>query len=151
MLEISKSTGVPMDELEAALVEYPKAECPVTHRFTPGMYIREIHIPAGTMLTSATHLTEHPYVLSQGVAYVTTQDGKREVLTAPHTGITQPGTQRAIYAEEDIIWTTFHSTDETDVETICNTILDVVENPLIETQQSNQWRDSLPTKLSWHS
>lgn len=139
---------VPLDELESVLVQFPKAECDVKHRFTPGMYIREIHIPAGTMLTSMKHKTEHPFVLSQGVAYVTLESGKREVLEAPHTGITKPGTRRAIYAESDLVWITFHVTEETNVEKICEAILEPHENHLIESKQSNQWRDSLPNNQS---
>lgn len=140
-----KSDSPPLDELEAALVEFPKAECPVTHRFTPGMYIREVIIPAGTMATSAIHRTEHPFVVSKGVCYVTTGDGERMVIKAPHTGITKPGTRRAVYAETEVVWTTFHATDEKNVETIGLEILQPHENDLIEDKTKlNQWRDSLP-------
>ena len=31
-----------LDELEVALAQMPRVELPVTHRFTEGMYIREI-------------------------------------------------------------------------------------------------------------
>lgn len=136
-----------MDELEAVLVDLPKAECKVVHRFTPGLYIREITIPAGTMLTSMTHKTEHPFVVSKGCVYVTLETGEREVIEAPFTGITKPGTRRAIYAEQETVWTTFHATEETDVEKICLEILEPRENSLIEDKSNlNQWRDSLPRK-----
>ena len=138
---------VPLDELEAELLKHPAADCPVVHRFAPGMYIREITIPAGVMLTSAIHKTEHPFVLSQGVAYVTTEDGSREILTAPHTGITLPGTRRAIFAESEVIWTTFHATEETEVEKICLAILEPHNNLLIaDKSETDQWRKSLPSK-----
>ena len=55
-----------IDQLEAVLFNCPQIDCPLVHRFTPGMYIREIFMPAGTMLTSMIHKTEHPYVVSQG-------------------------------------------------------------------------------------
>lgn len=134
-----------IDHLEAAMLASgsPPAECPVTHRFTPGLYIREIMIPAGTLLTSMEHLTEHPFVISAGAIEVIDTNGNAELLTAPHTGITQPGTRRALHALEDTIWTTFHVTTETDVEKIGQTIVRH-HNPLAPDLVPG-WRDSLPS------
>jgi hypothetical protein len=56
-----------VDELEHFMVEnYEVIECPLVHRFTPGMYIREIFMPAGSLITSKIHKTEHPYTISKG-------------------------------------------------------------------------------------
>lgn len=141
-----------LNELEAVLSELPKAELPVTHTFTPGIYIRQILIPAGTMLTSMEHKTEHPFVISQGRIIVTSDNEGQVVYEAPYTGITKPGTRRALYAETDVIWTTFHATEETDVEKIGEAILAPHENPLIKGQPKlEQWKDSLPNKKLCHS
>lgn len=112
------------------MAELPPVEMPVTHRFTPGMYIREIFIPAGTLLTSAIHRTQHPFVISQGRIAVISENEGTVIYEAPHTGITMPGTRRVLHAETDTIWTTFHITDETDVEKICDEILEPHINPL---------------------
>lgn len=137
------------DKLEASIVESgcPKAVCPITHRFTPGLYIREIFIPAGTLLTSMEHRFEHPFVVSLGRVKVSSGTEGSVVYEAPHTGITQPGTRRAMYAETDVIWTTFHVTDLTDVEAIGESILMPHFNPLLANNDPSleQWRDSLPT------
>jgi len=134
-----------IDELEAAMLASgaPRVHLEVTHRFTPGLYIREILIPAGTLLTSMEHLTEHPFVISKGVIEVTDSHGTSVTLSAPHTGITQPGTRRALHALEDTIWTTFHVTTETDVEKIGQTIVRH-HNPLAP-ELIPGWRDSLPS------
>jgi hypothetical protein len=113
-----------LDELEVALARLPRVELPVTHRFTKGMYIREIQIPAGTMLTSMTHKTEHPFVISEGAIKVTSDNEGSVIYEAPHTGITKPHTRRALHALTDVVWTTFHVTEETDVEKICEQILE---------------------------
>jgi hypothetical protein len=113
-----------LDELEVALARLPRVELPVTHRFAKGMYIREIQIPAGTMLTSMTHKTEHPFVISEGAIKVTSDNEGSVIYEAPHTGITKPNTRRALHALTDVVWTTFHVTDETDVEKICEQILE---------------------------
>lgn len=103
----------------------------VTHRFTPGLYIREIFMPAGSLLTSAVHLTCHPFIISRGRLRVISENEGAVEYAAPHTGITQPGTRRVLQVLEDTVWTTFHATEETDVETICNTILAPNDNPLL--------------------
>lgn len=137
-----------LDELEAAIVHsgQPAAVCPVVHRFTPGLYIREIHIPAGTLLTTMTHKTEHPFVISKGRVRVTSETEGSVVYEAPYCGITQPGTRRALLAETDLVWTTFHVTDETDVEKIGEAICHHPENPLLpdRPQELEAWRDSIP-------
>jgi len=113
-----------LDDLEVAMAKMPQVECEVVHRFTDGMYIRECHIPAGTMLTSMTHKTQHPFVISQGEIMVTSDNEGSMIYEAPYTGITEPNTRRALHAITDVIWTTFHVTNETDVEKICEQILE---------------------------
>jgi len=120
-----------LDNLEAAMVGHPPAICPVTHRFAPGLYIREIFIPAGTLLTSAIHKTEHPFVLAQGRIAVISENEGQVIYEAPHVGITQPGTRRALFAQTDVVWVTIHKTDKTDIDEICADILDARANPLI--------------------
>ena len=136
-----------LDDLEVALAQLPRVELPVTHRFTKGMYIREIQIPAGTMLTSMTHKTQHPFVISKGSIMVTSDNEGGVVYEAPYTGITEPNTRRALHAITDVVWTTFHVTEETDVEKICDQILEPKDMNHIEAQDENflpQYKESLP-------
>lgn len=137
-----------LDDLEVALARLPRVELPVTHRFTPGMYIREIQIPAGVMLTSMTHKTEHPFVISQGRIKVTSDTEGSVVYEAPYTGITKPGTRRALHAETDVVWTTFHATEETDVDKICQQILEDKDVSHIEAATEEkfipQYQESTP-------
>ena len=101
-----------IDELEAAIIQnLDVIEGPLVHKFTDGMYIREIFMPAGSLWTSKIHKTEHPYVVSHGKAAVSIDNQEWYEITAPYTGITQPGTRRILYILEDCIWTTFHRID----------------------------------------
>ncbi len=107
-----------IDQFEISVIESgaPMLDLPTTHRFTPGLYIREVTLSVGVIYTTRTHKTEHPFVLSQGVVSVFHDDGSVRRLKAPHTGITPPGARRAILVHEAAVWTTFHPTTETDLE-----------------------------------
>jgi len=145
--DLSNIVGI--DELEAAIVasDKPRVDCPVKHRFTPGLYIREIFVPAGTLFTSMEHRFEHPFVLCKGKIEVYSENEGAVIYEAPHCGITKPGTRRGVLALEDTIWITFHVTDETDVEKIGEAILVPHFNPLLpdNNPRLEAWRKSNPT------
>jgi hypothetical protein len=102
-----------LDELEFSMLENCEPiRCLTTHRFTDGMYIREIFMPAGSLITSKIHKTEHPYIISYGKTAVSIDGNEWNEITAPYTGITIPGTRRVLYIIEDCIWTTFHRIDD---------------------------------------
>ncbi len=94
-----------------------KKLCKITHYFAPGMYAREMWIPADCLITGKIHLTEHLNILSQGRVSVSNK-GESVTMEAPYTFVSPIGTKRAIYAHEDSTWTTFHVTDLTDVDEI---------------------------------
>lgn len=106
-----------MDAVQAAVERMPQAEMPLTHRFTPGMYARTIVMPAGALVVSKVHRTEHPFVVTRGSCSV--WDGERwERVAAGHIGITKPGTRRIIYIYEETEWTTFHATSKITPEAV---------------------------------
>lgn len=148
MNELAETKDALLDELEVAMAKLPQVDLEVVHRFTPGLYIREIQIPAGTLLTSMVHKTEHPFVLSAGSIMVTSDTEGSVVYEAPYTGITVPNTRRALKALTDVVWTTFHVTDETDVDKIGQQILEPKDMSHIEEAMGNkflpEWRKSLP-------
>jgi|SRR5215471_1478565 len=101
-----------VNQLQKRLEQFPKVEMPLRHLFTPGMYVREITMPAGTAVVSHVHKTEHPFVISKGSVTVWTERYGVMMpsnLSAPYTGITTPGTRRVLYVHEETIWTTFHA------------------------------------------
>ena len=93
------------------------------HNFCPGMYARTVFMPAGAVLTSKIHKTQHFFVVTKGSCTVSNSHGQLELISAPYLGVTMPGTKRALLIHEDCIWTTFHATDLTDVAEIERTIL----------------------------
>ncbi len=134
MVAIRKEVMDRFDEIEKAIASLPPVEMPVRHIFTPGLYTREIFMPAGTVVTSKIHKTRHPYVISQGLVTVRSDSGL-DRLMAPWTGITEPGTKRVIYVEQDTIWTTFHVTEKTDVLEIERDIIEPWVNKLLNEEE----------------
>jgi hypothetical protein len=89
---------------------------PLRHWLAPGIYAREIHLPAGTLVVGKIHRTRHLNIISQGSITCYTEFGL-EHHKAPSTFISEPGTKRVVLTHEDAIWTTIHPnpTNETDV------------------------------------
>jgi hypothetical protein len=102
---------------EKEMATLPQIVIEPKHYFVPGAYIREITIPAGTMLTSKTHRTEHVSIMLTGDMSVVTPDGVRRI-TAPHMDIGAAGSKRMGFAHEDSRWITIHATNQTDLDKI---------------------------------
>ena len=91
--------------------------CPLKHTFVDGAYVREIVNPKGMVITTKIHKIEHPYFVMKGECIVVTDDSIKRI-KAPHWGVTQPGTKRAIYVLEEMTWITVHVTDSRNLEEI---------------------------------
>jgi hypothetical protein len=107
--------------VENAIRNLPDAmigDCfPLKHTFVPGMYIREITMPKGALLTSKIHKIEHPYFILKGDVSVMTEEGAVRI-KAPFAGITPAGTKRLLYCHEETVWITVHKTDKTNLDEI---------------------------------
>lgn len=108
---------------EAALAQHPQAvvgdsdQFPLTHRFAPGVYVREIFIPQGSLLTGKIHREAHAVFLMQGRLRVLTEQGGLQELSAPQCFLAPPGVKRAALALTDVVWITVHAnpTNTTDL------------------------------------
>jgi hypothetical protein len=65
---------------------------PLIHRFVPGMYCREIFMPAGSVMTTMIHMYEHFAFILTGKARVVSEQGGDEIIEAPAIIVTKPGT-----------------------------------------------------------
>ena len=113
--EVNISNGI--EEIKQFLLD-PGAEhieLPLKHSFSPGIYARELEIPEGTLLIGKIHKHRHHNFLMKGEIIVITESGGMELLQAPLTIVSEPGTQRVGYALTDTLWTTVH-TNESNTE-----------------------------------
>jgi hypothetical protein len=136
-----KTNDEKIDELESLMIEnFPLVHCPLNHRFTDGLYVREIFMPAGSLITSKIHKTQHQYFILQGSVSVWIDEGQEQYLEAPYIGVTEPGTRRVLYVWEDCIWATSHPNPENEtLEQIEERIIEKHDNPLLE----NELKDKL--------
>lgn len=104
-------------QLEEQMLTMPQIEVPLKHYFSKSVYGREIIIPSGSLIVGKIHKHQTMNVLSQGEVSVLSIDGVVR-LKAPATFVSSPGAKRVIYAHSESVWTTFHGTDETDIEKI---------------------------------
>jgi hypothetical protein len=102
-------------------------DCTLKHYFSPKdekygccTYAREMMIPKGTLIIGKIHRHQHLNFISKGKVVVFTEFGEKH-LEAPCTFISEVGLKRAVYAEEDTLWTTVHMTEfesETELDKI---------------------------------
>lgn len=107
MNEISTTTTrEKVEHLEQQMLNSPQVECPVRHYFAPGLFAREMTIPAGTVVVGAVHKQDNLAVLSAGVLQVVTDDGVKEI-KAPFTMQIRAGSKNCVVALEKAVWTNF--------------------------------------------
>ena len=114
--------------LEAALFEMadngvPQVELPLKHFFADGVYIREIAIPADSIVVGLIHKHSHLNYITKGKVTVLTKEGL-ETLEGPCSMISSAGTKRALYTHTDTIWTTVHANpeEERNIETLVESL-----------------------------
>lgn len=105
--------------------EIQPAECPVTHRFAPGVYVREILMPAGTIIVGKIHKTSHfNEVISGECRVVTPASGDVEHFMAGDIFVSEAGVQKVVCCISDVVWRTIHlnptnTQDMQELEKIC--------------------------------
>lgn len=121
---------VKVEQAERLIETLPQVDCPITHHFAPGVYMREMFIPAGVMLTGAVHKTEHLTVLVKGRLLLVNGSGGTEVV-APATLLSPAGIKRAGYAVEDSVVMTIHATNETDPDKLVSELTESTASELL--------------------
>jgi len=108
-----------IDLLEDLMLEQPQVDVPVVHRFAPGLYIREITVPADTLMTGRVHRHEHFSAMVSG-EMSTLVNGSIQRIEGYHPFIAAPGTKRVGYVHSPVVWLTCHHNPDNlcDVEQI---------------------------------
>lgn len=121
-----------IDQLELAMQAYRPVNCPLTHTFFPGLYVRKIFMPKGeegeeTLITSMVHNTTHPFFVMKGKVAVFCENDGVQIIEAGYDGITTPNTRRVLRILEDCVWITTHPTSIMPVDNTEQAILEAVD------------------------
>jgi hypothetical protein len=105
------------DRIESAaraMLRLPQRELPVFDEFGPGVYLRTMFIPAGTLIIGLVHKTKHFNNVLKGSGLIF-MDGVVTRVRAPATFLSEAGCQKIGYIDEDMIIQGIFPTDETDL------------------------------------
>lgn len=91
-----------LEDLESHMLGLPQAECPVVHHFGPGIYIREVTLPAGVIAIGHAQRHEHLNIMLTGSVAII-DDGVTKVLKAPMIFVGKPG-RKFGYVIETCTW-----------------------------------------------
>lgn len=120
---IEWTAGKSLAQVESEMLQLPQAEASVVHRFGPGIYIREVIVPAGVMAVGHHQKGEHMNVMLKGRVTMFNDNGTTTELVAPLVFVGKPG-RKIGYVHEDMVWQNIYATEETDVEKLEATFLD---------------------------
>jgi hypothetical protein len=104
-----------VDTLMREISALPQANCPVQHFFGPSIYIREVVMPAGTVVVGKYHKEDHLCNMIEGRMVVVGEDGEQREVVAPAVFMAKKGRKTA-YIIETVRFQNIFSTDETDVD-----------------------------------
>ena len=98
------------DTLEQEMLKHPQIECETAHLFATNTYVRQITMPAETIIVGHRHLTDHVNNIVRGKCLVV-QDGEPEMIEAPNVFVSKPGIRKALLIIEETVWQTVHVID----------------------------------------
>lgn len=101
------STDAKIESLEDAMLHIDHIEVEPVHRFSDGLYARELTIPAGHIIIGHRHRHETMNILLRGKIRVMI-DGRTRELSAPHVVMSAAGTRKVAYAVEETVWLNVH-------------------------------------------
>jgi hypothetical protein len=105
--------------LQSAMLAIQCEQPKPNHFFAPGMYLRELTVPAGMLIVGKIHRHAHFLLVLKGRAEVVSEFGRMTVEDG-HISISPPGVKRVVLAIEDTQFVTVHvnKEDSQDLEVI---------------------------------
>lgn len=101
--------------IEKTMLDEPQVSCDVLHRFGPGLYIREVHLPAGAFVVGHHQRGEHLNIFLKGRVMMLNENGSVSEMQAPMMFVGKPG-RKIGYILEDVVWQNIYATTETDID-----------------------------------
>ena len=107
MLVAAESNNIQHHEavelIESHMLGLPQVECPVVHHFGPGVYIREVTLPAGALAIGHAQRYDHLNIMIKGAVVMADEQGQIKTLRAPLIFVGNPG-RKLGYVLEETVW-----------------------------------------------
>lgn len=103
--------------IEQEINKFPQLKMSFEHYFVPGVCIRQMSMPKGSLIVGKIHKYKQFHWLMKGELKVLMGD-RIEHLIAPCIMISEAGAKRIAYALEDTVWLMALGTYETDIDKI---------------------------------
>jgi hypothetical protein len=144
-----------VDVIQNALLPLKQESCQLFHIFGAGIYIRELHMKAGTFAIGHFQKQKHNNIMLKGKVALLGDNNLVNVIEAPFFSVGNSGRKMG-YVLEDTIWQNIYATEETDIEKLESMFLekspDYIEHQEREfsfLKAINQWvRDDYSLFLS---
>lgn len=118
--------------LQSVMGKMPQAPgMPTKHFFAGGMYCRRVFIPAGNVVVSRTHKSEHFFIGCSGELNVA-GEGENYTLRPGDVRVSAIGTKRVVFALTDVIVMTIHKTNLTNLDELEKELVSCEENSMYD-------------------
>lgn len=99
-----------LERMEGQLLGQVDVVTFLKHHFAPGIYVREIWMPAGSIILGHEHKNDHLNIVVSGKCLVRAEGQLRQITAgpAPVTFRSGAGVRKALYIIEDTTWMTVH-------------------------------------------
>jgi hypothetical protein len=68
-----------VERLQEQMAVMPQAELVTEHQFSPGMYMRKLYRPAGTLIVGKVHKEPHFFLCAKGEIIAWTENGMKRL------------------------------------------------------------------------
>lgn len=138
-LDFLDITEEEIERKEAEMLRMPQAEYSMQHHFSPGIYWRQIHMKAGSIVLGHKHTTTHINTVLTGRATVL-MNGELHDIQAPCVLVSQAGVRKVLFIHEDMEWATIHANPDNE------TNIDILEDRIrIKSQAFLEWEHEMKT------
>lgn len=93
-----------------------QVDCPSTHEFQDGFYLRQTFIPANTLVLGRKHRKDSINMLLSGRVVLIMPNGSTVALTAPESFISPAGEQKVAFTLTDIVCANVFQVESSTVE-----------------------------------
>lgn len=142
--------AININGVERHMLSQEQVDCPVLHHFGPGIYIREVTLPAGIIAIGHKQRKSHLNVMISGKVAVL-DNNEMKILEAPLTFTGRPG-KKVGYVIEECVWQNIYATHETDIDKLESIFLEKSDASMAEEESKrvHEWIEIQKDREDFH-